>query len=56
MLAQTTYEGLVDQSAFARSLAAISFGLLACTGATAADERVDEILDVQQDATAAERK
>ena len=31
-------------------------GLLACTDITAADERVDEILTVQQDATAADRE
>ena len=48
--------GFVGQSTSARRLLAIAFSLLACAGARAADERVDEILDVQKDATAAERK
>ena len=48
--------GLVGQSTSARRLLAIAFSLLACAGARAADERVDAILDVQKDATAAERK
>ncbi|MCY3623781.1 MAG: DUF3450 domain-containing protein [Gammaproteobacteria bacterium] len=47
--------GVMDQSASAATLAAIALGLLASAGVTA-DERVDEILDVQQGATAAERK
>ncbi|MYA17182.1 MAG: DUF3450 domain-containing protein [Gammaproteobacteria bacterium] len=47
---------LVDQPTFARRLVAVPFSLLACASAMAADERVDEILDVQRHATAAERK
>ena len=48
--------GLVDQSTSARRLVAVVFALVACIHATAADERVDELLDVQKDAAAAERK
>ncbi|MYJ76555.1 MAG: DUF3450 domain-containing protein [Gammaproteobacteria bacterium] len=46
----------MDQPTFARRLVAVPFSLLACASAMAADERVDEILDVQRHATAAERK
>lgn len=49
------YVELVDRFASPGRFAAVTFGLLACTSATAADERVDEILNVQQGATAAER-
>ena len=48
--------GLVGQSISAGRLVAIAMGLLACTDIAAADERVDEILAVQQDATAADRE
>ena len=47
---------LVGQSSPAGRLAVIAMGLLACTDIATADERVDEILAVQQDATAADRE
>ena len=46
----------MDQFTSAGRLAAISFGLLACAGALGADARVDEMLAVQQGATAFERQ
>ena len=45
----------MGQPLFTGRLAAIALGLLAWTDIAAADERVDEILAVQQDATAADR-
>lgn len=45
----------MDRSASAGRFAAVAFGLLSSTSTSAADERVDEILNLQQGATAAER-
>lgn len=47
---------LVDQSASAIRQAAITLGLMACVGTATADERVDEILAVQQGAAKAGRQ
>lgn len=46
----------MGQSSPAGRLAAIALGLLACIDIATADERVDEILTVQQDAAAADRE
>lgn len=46
----------MDQSACALGLAVLVFGLLSWPGVATADERVDEILNVQQGATAADQR